>query len=53
VAQPGEDLSAAAAREVLTETGWEPADLRPLIQLQALALTLALDDDRTDHRNHL
>ena len=36
LAQPGEDLAAAAAREAFAETGWEPADLRPLIQLQAL-----------------
>jgi 8-oxo-dGTP pyrophosphatase MutT (NUDIX family) len=36
LARPGEDLPAAAAREALAETGWEPAGLQPLIQLQAL-----------------
>jgi 8-oxo-dGTP pyrophosphatase MutT (NUDIX family) len=36
LAQPGEDLPAAAAREALAETGWEAAGLRPLFQLQAL-----------------
>jgi 8-oxo-dGTP pyrophosphatase MutT (NUDIX family) len=36
LAQPDEDLPAAAAREALAETGWEPAGLLPLIQLQAL-----------------
>ena len=36
LAQPGEDLPAAAVREARAETGWEPAGLQPLMQLQAL-----------------
>jgi 8-oxo-dGTP pyrophosphatase MutT (NUDIX family) len=36
LADPAEDLAAAAAREALKETGWEPVDPAPLIQLQAL-----------------
>jgi 8-oxo-dGTP pyrophosphatase MutT (NUDIX family) len=36
LANPAEDLPAAAAREALAETGWEPADPRPLIQLHEL-----------------
>ena len=36
LASPEEDLPAAAAREALSETGWEPLDPRPLIQLHEL-----------------
>jgi 8-oxo-dGTP pyrophosphatase MutT (NUDIX family) len=36
LADPAEDLAAAAAREAVTETGWEPLDPAPLIQLQPL-----------------
>jgi 8-oxo-dGTP pyrophosphatase MutT (NUDIX family) len=36
LAAPEEDLAAAAAREALSETGWEPQDLRPLLQLDEL-----------------
>jgi 8-oxo-dGTP pyrophosphatase MutT (NUDIX family) len=36
LADPQEDLPTAAAREALAETGWEPVDLRPLLQLQEL-----------------
>jgi len=36
LADPAEDLAAAAAREALNETGWEPLSPVPLIQLQAL-----------------
>jgi 8-oxo-dGTP pyrophosphatase MutT (NUDIX family) len=35
LADPAEDLAAAAAREALKETGWEPVGPVPLIQLQA------------------
>jgi 8-oxo-dGTP pyrophosphatase MutT (NUDIX family) len=34
-ADPAEDLAAAAAREALKESGWEPQGLRPLIRLEA------------------
>jgi len=36
LADPQEDLPAAAAREALSETGWEPLDPRPLLQLHEL-----------------
>jgi 8-oxo-dGTP pyrophosphatase MutT (NUDIX family) len=36
LADPREDLAAAAAREALKETGWEPLRPVPLIRLQAL-----------------
>jgi 8-oxo-dGTP pyrophosphatase MutT (NUDIX family) len=32
--EPGEALEAAAAREVLEETGWRPGPLRPLVTYQ-------------------
>jgi 8-oxo-dGTP pyrophosphatase MutT (NUDIX family) len=34
IADPAEDLMAAAAREALKESGWEPLGLRPLIRLE-------------------
>jgi 8-oxo-dGTP pyrophosphatase MutT (NUDIX family) len=33
-AEPGEDLAAAAAREVEEETGWRPGPLRPLLRVE-------------------
>jgi 8-oxo-dGTP pyrophosphatase MutT (NUDIX family) len=36
-AEPGEDLSKAAAREVQEETGYRPAAMRPLIAYNALS----------------
>jgi 8-oxo-dGTP pyrophosphatase MutT (NUDIX family) len=36
LAGPAEDLAAAAAREAVKETGWEPLAPRPLIRLHAL-----------------
>jgi 8-oxo-dGTP pyrophosphatase MutT (NUDIX family) len=36
LAGPQDDLAAAAAREALAETGWEPLDPRPLLQLHEL-----------------
>jgi len=36
LADPQEDLPGAAAREALAETGWEPMDPRPLLQLHEL-----------------
>ena len=33
-AEPGEDLAAAAAREVEEETGWRPGTLRPLLRVE-------------------
>lgn len=36
LAEPGEDLPSAAARQALAETGWEPLGPRPLIQVHAL-----------------
>jgi len=36
LADPAEDLAAAAAREAAKETGWEPLGPVPLFQLQAL-----------------
>ena len=37
LADPAEDLAAAAAREALKETGWEPEGLEPLLRLEASA----------------
>jgi 8-oxo-dGTP pyrophosphatase MutT (NUDIX family) len=37
LADPAEDFAAAAARETLKETGWEPESPRLLIQLEASA----------------
>jgi len=34
IVDPAEDLAAAAAREALKESGWEPAQLRPLLRLE-------------------
>jgi 8-oxo-dGTP pyrophosphatase MutT (NUDIX family) len=34
IADPAEDLPAAAAREALKESGWEPLGLRPLLRLE-------------------
>jgi 8-oxo-dGTP pyrophosphatase MutT (NUDIX family) len=34
ICDPAEDLVAAAAREALKESGWEPAQLRPLLRLE-------------------
>jgi 8-oxo-dGTP pyrophosphatase MutT (NUDIX family) len=34
IADPAEDLPAAAAREALKESGWEPRELRPLLRLE-------------------
>jgi 8-oxo-dGTP pyrophosphatase MutT (NUDIX family) len=36
LADPAEDLAAAAAREAVKETGWEPLAPRPLLHLHAL-----------------
>ncbi len=33
-AEPGEDLAAAAAREVEEETGWRPGPLQPLLRVE-------------------
>jgi 8-oxo-dGTP pyrophosphatase MutT (NUDIX family) len=33
-AEPGEDLAAAAAREVEEETGWRPGPLKPLLRIE-------------------
>ncbi len=33
-AEPGEDLAAAAAREVEEETGWRPGPLKPLLRVE-------------------
>jgi 8-oxo-dGTP pyrophosphatase MutT (NUDIX family) len=35
IADPAEDLAAAAAREALKESGWEPVAPRPLIRLES------------------
>jgi 8-oxo-dGTP pyrophosphatase MutT (NUDIX family) len=37
IAGPGEDLAAAAARQALQESGWEPVGPRPLLQLEPAA----------------
>ncbi len=34
IADPAEDLTVAAAREALKESGWEPLQLRPLLRLE-------------------
>ena len=34
IVDPAEDLAVAAAREMLKESGWEPARLRPLMRLE-------------------
>jgi 8-oxo-dGTP pyrophosphatase MutT (NUDIX family) len=34
IADPGEDLAAAAARQALQESGWEPVQPRPLMRLE-------------------
>ena len=34
IVDPAEDLPAAAAREMLKESGWEPMHLRPLMRLE-------------------
>ena len=34
IADPEEDFAAAAARQALAESGWEPTDLRPLLRLE-------------------
>jgi 8-oxo-dGTP pyrophosphatase MutT (NUDIX family) len=34
IAEPGEDLAAAAARQALQESGWEPVRPRPLLRLE-------------------
>ena len=34
IAEPGEDLAAAAARQALQESGWEPVQPRPLMRLE-------------------
>lgn len=46
IADPAEDLAAAAAREACKESGWEPQDLRPLIRLEAAS-------GLTDSVNHI
>jgi 8-oxo-dGTP pyrophosphatase MutT (NUDIX family) len=46
IADPAEDLAAAAAREALKESGWEPQGLRPLIRLEAAS-------GLTDSVNHI
>jgi 8-oxo-dGTP pyrophosphatase MutT (NUDIX family) len=35
IADPAEDLAAAAAREAFKESGWEPQGLQPLIRLES------------------
>lgn len=37
LADPAEDFAAAAARETLKETGWEPEDPEPLLRLEVSA----------------
>jgi 8-oxo-dGTP pyrophosphatase MutT (NUDIX family) len=46
ICDPAEDLMAAAAREALKESGWEPAQLRPLVRLEPSA-------GLTDSVNHI
>lgn len=46
IADPAEDLAAAAAREALKESGWEPLELRPLLRLEPSA-------GLTDSVNHI
>lgn len=42
IVDPAEDLAAAAAREALAESGWEPVRPRPLLRLEP---TAGLTDD--------
>jgi 8-oxo-dGTP pyrophosphatase MutT (NUDIX family) len=37
LADPAEDFAAAAARETLKETGWEPENPEPLLRLEVSA----------------
>jgi len=46
IADPAEDLAAAAARQALAESGWEPIELR-------LLLTLELNRALTDSVSHV
>ena len=46
IADPAEDLAAAAAREALKESGWEPQGLRPLARLESAS-------GLTDSVNHI
>jgi 8-oxo-dGTP pyrophosphatase MutT (NUDIX family) len=46
IAEPGEDLAAAAARQALQESGWEPLRPRPLLRLEPSAAL-------TDSVNHI
>ncbi|MFH9608707.1 NUDIX domain-containing protein [Streptomyces sp. NPDC017448] len=46
VVEDGEDVTAAAAREMEEETGWRPGELRPL-------LTVEPSNGLTDARHHL
>ena len=46
IADPAEDLAAAAAREALKESGWEPVALCPLIRLESAS-------GLTDSVNHV
>ena len=36
IAGPDEDLGAAAARQALAESGWEPQNLRPLLRIEPM-----------------
>lgn len=46
IVDPAEDLAAAAAREALKESGWEPVRPRPLLRLESSA-------GLTDQVNHV
>jgi 8-oxo-dGTP pyrophosphatase MutT (NUDIX family) len=55
ICDPAEDLMTAAAREALKESGWEPAQLRPLLRLEPSGgLTDSVNHiywtDRADYR---